>query len=52
MKTVKNKGFSAFLHVMGQSVGVKTPTRFEIANEINGFVHISYWSAVIIRNMS
>ena len=27
MKTGKNKGFSALLHAMGQSVGVKTPIR-------------------------
>ena len=46
MKTGKNKGFSALLHAMGQSVGVKTPMRLKITNKINGFVHIFYWSAV------
>jgi hypothetical protein len=32
---------------MGRSVPLKTPIRFQIANKINGFVHVSYGTALI-----
>ena len=31
---------------MGRSVPLKTPIRFQIANKINGFVHVSYGTAL------
>jgi hypothetical protein len=46
MKTAENKGFLTFLNAMGRSVPLKTPIRFQIANKINGFVHVSYGTAL------
>jgi hypothetical protein len=34
------------LNAMGRSVPLKTPIRFQIANKINGFVHVSYGTAL------
>src|ERR1035441_643878 len=51
LKTAENKGFLTFLNAMGRSVPLKTPIRFQIANKINGFVHVSYGTALeIFRN--
>src|ERR1017187_4566656 len=46
LKTAENKGFLTFLNAMGRSVPLKTPIRFQIANKINGFVHVSYGTAL------
>jgi hypothetical protein len=46
LKTAENKGFLTFLNAMGRSVPQKTPIRFQIANKINGFVHVSYGTAL------
>jgi hypothetical protein len=46
MKTIENKGFLATSDAMGRSVPVKAPAAFQIANKINGFVHISYGTAL------
>jgi hypothetical protein len=46
MKTIENKGFLTFLNAMGWSVPLNTPIRSQIANEINGLVHISYGMAL------
>src|ERR1019366_3935987 len=46
LKTAENKGFLTFLNAMGRSVPLKTPIRFQIANKINGFVHVSYGAAL------
>ena len=46
MKTAENKGFLTFLNAMGRSVPLKTPIRFQIANKIKGFVHVSYGTAL------
>jgi hypothetical protein len=46
MKTAENKGFLTFLNALGRSVPLKTPIRFQIANKINGFVHVSYGTAL------
>ena len=48
MKTAENKGFLTFLNAMGRSVPLKTPIRFQIANKINGFVHVSYGTALCL----
>jgi hypothetical protein len=47
MKTIENKSFLPVPHVIGQSVPIKTPHVFQIANKINGFEHISYESALV-----
>ena len=46
MKTIENQAFLTTPKAMGRSVPVKTPTVFQIINEINGFVHISYGTAL------
>jgi len=46
MKTTGNKGLLTTPNAMGQSVAVKTPPNFTIANKINGFVHVSYGMAL------
>src|ERR1039458_10075092 len=46
LKTAENKGFLTFLNAMGRSVPLKTPIRFQIANKINCFVHVSYGTAL------
>ena len=46
MKNLENKGFLPIPKSMGQSVPGKTPGAFQIANKINGFIHISYGSAL------
>src|ERR1017187_9278962 len=46
LKTAENKGFLTFLNALGRSVPLKTPIRFQIANKINGFVHVSYGTAL------
>lgn len=47
MKTVENKGFLTTQNAMGRSVPVKTPATFQITNEINGFEHVSYGTALM-----
>ena len=46
MKTIENQGFLTAPHGMGWSVPAKTPAEFENVNEINGFVHDSYGTAL------
>ena len=46
MKNVENKGFLTTQNAMGRSVPVKTPATFQITNEINGFEHVSYGTAL------
>lgn len=46
MKTGENKGFLPIPNAMGRSEPVKTPVTFQIANKINGFMHISYGTAL------
>jgi len=46
MKTIENQGFLTTLNAMGRSVSVETPAAFQKANKINGFVHISYGTAL------
>ena len=46
MKTIENQGFLTAPHAMGWSVPAKTPAEFENVNEINGFVHDSYGTAL------
>ena len=46
VKNVENKGFLTTQNAMGRSVPVKTPATFQITNEINGFEHFSYGTAL------
>jgi hypothetical protein len=46
MKTIENKGFLTDPNAMGRSVAVKTPANYPIANKINGFMHVSYGTAL------
>jgi hypothetical protein len=46
MKTDENKGFLASLNAMGWYVPLEMPSRLQITNKINGFVHVSYGMAV------
>lgn len=46
MKTIENQSFFTTPHAMGRSVPVKTASRFQIVNKINGFVHDSYETAL------
>ena len=46
MKTIGNQGFLRILNAMGRSVPVETPSALKIANEINGFEHVSYGMAL------
>jgi hypothetical protein len=46
MKKIENQGLLTSPNTMGRNVPVKTPTAFQIANKINGFVHISYGMAL------
>ena len=46
MKSVENKEFLPTPNVMGLSVPVKTPAAFQITNKINGFMHVSYGTAL------
>jgi hypothetical protein len=46
MKTIENQGFLTTPNAMGRSVPVKMPLAFQITNEINGFVHVSYGTAL------
>ena len=48
MKTIENQGFLTAPPAMGWSVPAKTPAEFENVNEINGFVHDSYGTALIM----
>lgn len=48
MKTIENKGFLPTPNTVGQSVAVKTPTAFRIANKINGFEPVSYGTALCV----
>jgi len=46
MKTIENQALLTTPKAMGRSVPAKTPTVFQIINEINSFVHISYGTAL------
>jgi len=46
VKPIQNQGFLTTPKAMGLNVPVKTPTAFRIINEINGFVHNSYGTAL------
>lgn len=46
MKTIENMGFLTAPHAMGRSVPVKTLAKSENVNEINGFAHNSYGTAL------
>ena len=48
METIGNQGFLPTLNAMGRSVPVIMPAAFQIANEINGFEHISYGTALCL----
>jgi len=46
MKIIENQCFLTTPNAMGRSVPAKTPAAFQIANEINGFEHVSYGTAL------
>ena len=50
MKTIENQGFLTTPDAMGRSGPVKTPAAFQIANEISGFEHVPYGTALRIFN--
>jgi Cadherin-like domain len=46
MKNIENQGSLTTTDAMGRSGPVKTPSSFPITNEINGFAHIFYGTAL------
>ena len=48
MKNIGNQGFLTTPNAMGRSVPVKMPAAFQIANETNGFEHVSYGTVLTI----
>ena len=46
MKIIENQGFLTALNAMRRCVSVETTDGFTIVNEINGFVHDSYGTAL------
>jgi polysaccharide biosynthesis/export protein len=52
MQTIENKGYLTTPDARGRSVPDITPAAFQIANEINGFEHISYGTALLLNGGS
>ena len=46
MKNIENRGFLTTLDAVGRCMLVETPAAFQKANKINGFMHISYGTAM------
>ena len=46
MKTAENKGFLTTPSAMGRSEAVKSTVDYEKANKINGYMHVSYGTAL------